>query len=150
MKVILKQNVPSLGKAGDLIKVHGGYARNYLISKDLAIEANEKNIKTFEHEKRNILKKAEKEQKSAEDFAQALANVTLAFSRKVGDQDKIFGSVTTKDIEESLKEKGYNIDRKMIILDEHIKSLGEFKVKIKLTAVVETELKVNVTGESRV
>jgi len=150
MKVILKQNIPSLGKAGDLIKVHDGYARNYLIPKDLAIEANEKNIKTFEHEKRNILKKAEKEHKSAEDFAQALANVTLAFSRKVGDQDKIFGSVTTKDIEEALKEKGYNIDRKMIILDEHIKSLGEFKVKIKLTAVVETEIKVNVTGESRV
>ena len=147
MKVILKQNIPSLGKAGDLIKVHDGYARNYLISKDLAIEANEKNIKTFEHEKRNILKKAEKEHKSAEDFASALANVTLTFSRKVGDQDKIFGSVTTKDIEESLKEKGYNIDRKMIILDEHIKSLGEFKVKIKLTAVVENEIKVTVTGE---
>ncbi len=147
MKVILKQNVPSLGKAGDLIKVHDGYARNYLIPKGLAIEANEKNIKTFEHEKRNILQKAEKEQKSAEDVASVLANVTLSFSRKVGDQDKIFGSVTTKDIEEALKEKGYNIDRKMIILDEHIKSLGEFKVKIKLTAGVETEFKVIVTGE---
>ncbi|OGP67194.1 MAG: 50S ribosomal protein L9 [Deltaproteobacteria bacterium RBG_16_44_11] len=150
MKVILKQNVPSLGKAGDLIKVHDGYARNYLIPKGLATEADEKNIKTFEHEKRNILRKAEKEHKSAEDLALVLANVTLAFSRKVGDQDKIFGSVTTKDIEESLKEKGYSIDRKMIILDDHIKSLGEFKVKIKLTAGVETELKVIVTGESRV
>ena len=150
MKVILKQNVPSLGKAGDLIKVHDGYARNYLIPKGLATEADEKNIKTFEHEKRNILRKAQKEHKSAEDLALVLANVTLAFSRKVGDQDKIFGSVTTKDIEESLKEKGYSIDRKMIILDDHIKSLGEFKVKIKLTAGVETELKVIVTGESRV
>ena len=150
MKVILKQNVPSLGNAGDLIKVHDGYARNYLIPKGLATEADEKNIKTFEHEKRNILRKAEKEHKSAEDLALVLANVTLAFSRKVGDQDKIFGSVTTKDIEESLKEKGYSIDRKMIILDDHIKSLGEFKVKIKLTAGVETELKVIVTGESRV
>ena len=149
MKVILKQNVPSLGKAGDLIKVHDGYARNYLIPRGLAIEANEKNIKTFEHEKRNILQKAEKEQKSAEDSASALANVTLSFSRKVGDQDKIFGSVTTKDIEEALKEKGYSVDHKMIILDEHIKSLGEFKVKIKLTAGVETELKLIVTGESR-
>jgi len=150
MKVILKQNVSSLGKAGDLIKVHDGYARNYLIPKGLATEADEKNIKTFEHEKRNILRKAEKEHKSAEDLALVLANLTLAFSRKVGDQDKIFGSVTTKDIEESLKEKGYSIDRKMIILDDHIKSLGEFKVKIKLTAGVETELKVIVTGESRV
>jgi large subunit ribosomal protein L9 len=150
MKLILKENVPSLGKAGDLIKVHDGYARNYLIPKGLATEANEKNIKTFEHEKRNILRKAEKEHKSAEDLAQALANVTLTFSRKVGDQDKIFGSVTTKDIEELLKEKGYRVDRKTIILDEHIKSLGEFKVKIKLTAGVETELKVNVMGESQV
>jgi large subunit ribosomal protein L9 len=149
MKVILKQNVPSLGKAGDLIKVHDGYARNYLIPKGLATEADEKNIKTFEHEKRNILRRAQKEHKSAEDLALTLANVTLAFSRKVGDQDKIFGSVTTKDIEESLKEKGYSIDRKMIILDEHIKSLGEFKVKIKLTAGVESELKVIVTGESQ-
>lgn len=149
MKVILKQNVPSLGKAGDLIKVHDGYARNYLIPKGLATEADEKNIKTFEHEKRNILRKAQKEHKSAEDLALVLANVTLTFSRKVGDQDKIFGSVTTKDIEESLKEKGYSIDRKMIILDDHIKSLGEFKVKIKLTAGVETELKGIVTGESQ-
>lgn len=147
MKVILKQSVSSLGKAGDLIKVHDGYARNYLIPKGLAIEANEKNIKAFEHEKRNILQKAEKEHKIAEDSASALANVTLSFSRKVGDQDKIFGSVTTKDIEEALKEKGYSVDRKMIILDEHIKSLGEFKVKIKLTAGVETEFKVIVTGE---
>lgn len=149
MKVILKQSVPSLGKAGDLIKVNDGYARNYLIPKGLATDADEKNIKAFEHEKRNILRKAEKEHKSAEDLALALANVTLTFSRKVGDQDKIFGSVTTKDIEESLKEKGYNFDRKMIILDEHIKALGEFKVKIKLTAGVETELKVIVSGESR-
>lgn len=147
MKVILKQNVLSLGKAGDVIKVHDGYARNYLIPKGLATEADEKNIKTFEHEKRNILRKAQKEHKGAEDLALALANVTLTFSRKVGDQDKIFGSVTTKDIERSLKEKGYSIDRKMMILDEHIKSLGEFKVKIKLTAGVETELKVIVTGE---
>ncbi len=150
MKIILKQSVSSLGKAGDLIKVHDGYARNYLIPKGLALEANEKNIKSFEHEKRNILQKAEKEYKGAEDLALVLANVTLSFSRKIGDQDKIFGSVTTKDIEEALKEKGYNIDRKMIILHEHIKSLGEFKVKIKLTAGVETEINLTVIGESQV
>ncbi len=82
MKVILKQSVPSLGKAGDLIKVHDGYARNYLIPKGLAIEANEKNIKTFEHEKRNILQKAAKEHKTAEDSASALANVPFPFRAK--------------------------------------------------------------------
>ena len=147
MKVILREKVPSLGKAGDLINVNDGYARNYLIPRGLAIEADEKNIKTFEHEKKNILKKAQKEHKNAEEMASALNNVTLTFSRKVGDQHKIFGSVTAKDVEEALRDKGYNIDRKMIIIDEHIKSLGEFKVGVKLTAGVEVGLKVIVTGE---
>jgi large subunit ribosomal protein L9 len=147
MKVILNQNVPSLGKAGDLIKVNDGYARNLLIPKGLAIEANEKNIKTLEHEKNNILQKTKKEHNTAQDLALALSNVTLTMSRKVGDQDKIFGSVTTKDIEFALKEKGYNIDRKMIIHDEQIKSLGEFKIKIRLLTGVDTELKLIVVGE---
>jgi large subunit ribosomal protein L9 len=149
MKVILKQNVPSLGKTGDLIKVNDGYGRNFLIPKGLAIDANEKNIKTFEHEKKNIMQKAEKEHKTAQDLAAKLANVTIAMVRKVGDQGKIFGSVTTKDIEAGLQEKGYDINRKMIVHhhDEHIKSLGEFKVKIKLTHEVETEIKIIVSGE---
>jgi len=147
MKVILKQDVPSLGKAGDLIKVNDGYARNLLIPKGLAIEANEKNTKTLQHEKNNILQKTQKEHKIADGLALALSNVTLTMSRKVGDQDKIFGSVTTKDIESALKEKGYNIDRKMIIHDEQIKSLGEFKIKIKLLSGVDTELKLIVVGE---
>jgi len=147
MKVILKQNVPSLGKAGDLIKVNDGYARNLLIPKGLAIEANEKNIKTLQHEKNNILQKTQKEHKTAQDLALTLSNVTLTMSRKVGDQDKIFGSVTTKDIESALKEKGYDIDRKMIIHDEQIKSLGEFKIKIRLLSGVDTELKLIVVDE---
>jgi len=147
MKVILKQNVPGLGNAGDLIKVHDGYARNMLIPKGLAIEANEKNIKALEHEKRNILQKAEKEQKAAQELAGKLATVTLTIARKVGDQDKIFGSVTSKDIESALKEKGFDIDKKMIIHDEQIKALGEFKVKIKLHGGIEAEIKLNVVGE---
>ncbi len=147
MKVILKQDVPSLGKAGDLIKVNDGYARNLLIPKGLAIEANEKNTKTLQHEKNNILQKTQKEHKTAQDLVLALSNVTLTMSRKVGDQDKIFGSVTTKDIESALKEKGYDIDRKMIIHDEQIKSLGEFKIKIKLLSGVDTEVKLIVIGE---
>lgn len=149
MKVILKQNVPSLGKAGDLAKVNDGYGRNFLIPKGLAVEANEKNIKSFEHEKKNILQKAEKERKDAQGLAARLADVTITMTRKVGDQDKIFGSVTTKDIEAALREKGFDISRKMIVHhhDEQIKSLGEFKVKIKLTHDVETEIKLIVAGE---
>jgi len=149
MKVILKQNVPSLGKAGDLVKANDGYARNFLIPKGLAAEADEKNIKVFEHEKRNILRKAEKEHKSARELADVLSKITITMARKVGDQDKLFGSVSVKDIETALKEKGYDINRKMIVHEhgEHIKSLGEFKIKIKLTHEVETEINLKVVGE---
>ena len=147
MKVILKQNVPSLGKAGDLVKVHDGYARNLLIPKGLAVEADDKNLKAFEFEKRNILQKAQKEKAGAKDLAARLSQVTLTLSRRVGDQHKIFGSVTPKDIENALKEKGFDIDRKMIVHDEQIKSLGEFKVKIKLATGIDTEVKLNVIGE---
>jgi large subunit ribosomal protein L9 len=147
MKVILKQNVPSLGNTGDLVKVNDGYARNLLIPKGLAIEANEKNIKTFTHEKKNIMQRAEKEQKAAQDQAAKLSLVTITIARKVGDQDKIFGSVTSKDIELALQEKGFDIDKKMIVHDEQIKSLGEFKVKIRLHRGIEAEIKLNVVGE---
>jgi large subunit ribosomal protein L9 len=147
MKVILKQNVPSLGKAGNLVKVNDGYARNLLIPKGLAIEADDKNIKAFEFEKKNILQKEQKEKAGAQDLAARLGQVTLTLSRKVGDQHKIFGSVTSKDIEIALREKGFDIDRKMIVHDEQIKSLGEFKVKIKLGTGVDTEIKLNVVGE---
>ncbi|MEQ8254192.1 MAG: 50S ribosomal protein L9, partial [Smithellaceae bacterium] len=120
---------------------------NLLIPKGLAIEANEKNIKTFEHDKKNILQRAEKEQKAAQDLSARLSDVTLTIPRKVGDQDKIFGSVTSKDIELALQEKGFHIDKKMIVHDEQIKSLGEFKVKIKIHSGVEAEIKLNVVGE---
>ena len=105
MKVILKQSVPSLGKAGSVVKVNDGYGRNYLIPKGLAIEADEKNIKLFEHEKNHILKKAAKEHKTAQDLADVLSRETITIARKVGDQDKLFGSVSVKDIEAALKGK---------------------------------------------
>ncbi|MFO7570581.1 MAG: 50S ribosomal protein L9 [Smithellaceae bacterium] len=147
MKVILKHNVPSLGKAGDLVKVNDGYARNLLIPKGLAVEADDKNIKSFENDKKNVLQKAQKEKAHAQDLATRLAEVTLTLKRKVGDQHKIFGSVTSKDIEQALREKGFDIDRKSIVLDEPIKSLGEFKFKIKLLTGVDAEVKLNVVGE---
>lgn len=147
MKVILKQNVPSLGKAGDLVKVNDGYARNLLFPKGLAVEADDKNIKAFELEKKQLQQKTQKEKAAAQELASRLAQVTLTLSRKVGNQHKIFGSVTSKDLEAALKEKGFSIDRKMIVHDEQIKSLGEFKVKIKLAAGVDAELKVNVIGD---
>jgi large subunit ribosomal protein L9 len=150
MKVILKQSVPSLGKAGSLVKVNDGYARNFLIPKGLAIEADERNIKLFEHEKNNILKRAAKEHKSATDLADVLSRETITIARKVGEQDKLFGSVNAKDIEAALKEKGYDIDRKMIVHEhgEHIKEPGEYNIKLKLAHDVEIQIKLNVVGEN--
>ena len=104
------------GKTGDLIKVNDGYGRNLLIPKGLAIDANEKNIKTFEHEKRNILAKGGKRAQNRRGSGYHSLMSTITITRKVGDQDKIFGSVTTKDIESALKEKGYDINRKMIFI----------------------------------
>jgi large subunit ribosomal protein L9 len=147
MKVILKQNVPSLGKAGDLVKVNDGYARNLLIPKGMAVEADDKNIKALELQKKQLLQKAQKEKAAAEEQASRLSQITLTISRKVGDQHKIFGSVTSKDLETALKEQGFDIDRKMIVHDEQIKSLGEFEVRIKLAAGVEAKIKLNVVGE---
>ena len=149
MKVILKQSVPSLGKAGSIVKVNDGYGRNFLIPKGLAIEADEKNVKLFEHEKNNILKKAAKEHKIAQDLADVLSRETITITRKVGDQDKLFGSVSSKDIEAALKEKGYEINRKMIVHEhgEHIKELGDYKVKIKLAHDVESHITLKVVSE---
>jgi len=148
MKVILKENVASLGKMGDAIKVSDGYARNYLIPKGLAIAANNKNLKVLEHERKHILQVAEKERKKSEVLAEKLASITCTIARRVGDQDKLFGSVGTKDIEKALQEEGVEIERKNILLDEPLKSLGEFPVKIKLTAGASAEVTVKIVAEA--
>lgn len=148
MKIILKENVDSLGKAGEMIKVADGYARNYLIPKGLAVEASSRSMKALEHEKSRIMKKNESDRKKAEAMVEKLQGVTCTISRRVGEQDKLFGSVTTKDIEQSLIEQGMEIDRKMIILEEPIKSLGEFPVKIKFQPGITTEITIKVVGES--
>ncbi len=148
MKVILKQNVESLGKAGDPVKVADGYARNFLIPKGLAAEANSRNMKAFEHEKQRILQQADKIQKQAEETAVRLGAVTCTIARRVGEQEKLFGSVGAKDIEEALISQGVEIDKKSVLLDEPIKTLGEFPVRIKVSAGVTAEIKVVVVAES--
>lgn len=148
MKVILRQNVDTLGKAGDLVKVADGYARNFLIPKGLAAEASGKNLKVFEHEKRRILLMADKLQKQAEETAAKLGGLTCTIARRVGEQEKLFGSVGAKDIAEALAAQGADIEKKNILLDEPIKSLGEFPVRIRLGAGVTAEIKVVVAAES--
>jgi large subunit ribosomal protein L9 len=148
MKVILKETVESLGKAGDTIKVADGYARNFLIPKGLALEASSRNVKALDHDRRLILQRAEKERKKAETIASRLSGVICTIERRVGEQEKLFGSVGTKDIEKALLDQEIEIDRKSILLPEAIKTLGEFPVKIKLPAGVTAEIKVVVTPEA--
>jgi large subunit ribosomal protein L9 len=148
MKVILKQNVDTLGKAGDLVKVADGYARNFLIPKGLAAEASGRNLKTFEHEKQRIMQHADKIHKLAEETAARLSAVTCTIARRVGEQEKLFGSVGVKDIEEALIAQGIEIEKKSILLDEPIKSLGEYAVRIRLSAGMTGEIKLQVVAEA--
>lgn len=147
MKVILKEDVASLGKRGDTIKVSDGYARNFLIPKGLALEATGKNINALEHAKKVIAQQAEKERKRAESLLQQFAGVTVTIPCKVGEMDKLFGSVTGKDIEKALSEQGLNVDKRQVVIEEPIKSLGEHRVKIKLHPGIVAEITVNVTRE---
>jgi large subunit ribosomal protein L9 len=148
MKIILKETVESLGKAGDTLKVADGYARNFLIPRGLAIEASSKTMISLEQEKKQILLKVEREKKKAELLYENMKDVSCTIARRVGEQEKLFGSVTTKDIEKSLSEQGIEIDRKMIVLEEPIKSLGEFPVKIRLQPGMYVEIKVIVISGS--
>jgi large subunit ribosomal protein L9 len=148
MKVILQENVQSLGKAGETIKVADGYARNFLIPKGLAAEANTRNLKTFEHERQRILHQAQKIQGQAEEIAAKLGGMTFTIARRVGEQEKLFGSVGVKDIEDALAAQGVEIDKRNILLDEPLKAIGEFPVRIKLSAGVTAEIKVAVVAEA--
>jgi len=144
MKVIMKEDVASLGKRGDTVKVSDGYARNYLIPKGLALEATGKNINVLEHTKKLIAQQSEKEKKKAESQVQQYSGVTVMIPCKVGEMDRLFGSVTGKDIEKALVEKGFEIEKKQIVIEDPIKSLGEHRVKIKLYPGIFADITVTV------
>jgi large subunit ribosomal protein L9 len=147
MQVILLENIPSLGKAGDLVKVSDGYGRNYLIPKKKALLATEKSLKVIEHQKRQVQQRLEKGKKGAEKLGQEIEKLSCTFARTVGESGKLFGSVTSMDIENYLKENGIEVDRKKISLEEPIKNLGMFTVSIKLSPEVTAQLKVWVVQE---
>ncbi|HAM53632.1 MAG TPA: 50S ribosomal protein L9 [Nitrospiraceae bacterium] len=147
MKVILKEEVKSLGSIGSVVNVADGYARNYLIPKNLAVEANTKNIKALEHDKKKIEARAKKIRNTAQDLSDRLAGLTLTVSAKVGEGEKLFGSITTMDIAEALKKEGFDIERKKIMLDEPIKRLGSFTVGIKIHPQVTSQLALHVVAE---
>ncbi|MBI5049166.1 MAG: 50S ribosomal protein L9 [Deltaproteobacteria bacterium] len=147
MEIILKKDAPSLGKLGNVVKVADGYARNYLIPHGIGLEATPKNLKLLEKEMKLWQKKAEKQREEAQQLAQEIEKLSLSFARKSGEEDKIFGSVTSLDIEEKIKESGIQIDRKKIHLEEPIKALGIFTVPVKLHPEVTASLKVCVVKE---
>jgi large subunit ribosomal protein L9 len=147
MQVILLENIPSLGKAGDLVKVSDGYGRNYLVPQKKAILATEKSLKVIEHQKRQVQQRMEKAKKDAEKLGQRIEKLSCTFAKTVGESGKLFGSVTSMDIENYLKENGIEVDRKKVSLEEPIKNLGVFTVPIKLHPEVTTHLKVWVVQE---
>lgn len=147
MKVILLEDISSLGKAGDLVKVSEGYGRNYLIPQKKAVLATEKSLKVIEHQKRHIQQRMEKTKKDAEKLGQQIEKLSCTFAKTVGESGKLFGSVTSMDIENYLKENGIKVDRKKIALEEPIKNVGMSNVPIKLHPEVTTHLKVWVVQE---
>jgi large subunit ribosomal protein L9 len=147
MKVILRQNFEGLGQIGQVIDVKEGYARNYLIPRKFAYPALQGNVKALEEEKKNLEKKRIQELASAEAFAAELEKVSVTIPVQVGEEDKIFGSVTNQMIAEALKEKGHDIDRRKIDIEEPIKSLGIYGINIKLHPNVNAKVKVWVVRE---
>ena len=150
MDVILTENVKGLGTIGEVVKVKAGYGRNYLVPQGLAVEASDRNLNEMEHHKRQLSHKAEKLSKEAADIKARIEAVECSFVHKAGEDGKLFGSVTTMEIAEGLAAQGIEIDRRKILLDQPIKSLGEHDVEIKLNAGVNATIKVNVTSEDAV
>ena len=147
MQVILLEDILSLGKAGDLVKVSDGYGRNYLIPQKKAILATEKGLKMLEHQKRQVQVRMGKMKKDLDKVAQQIEGLSCTFTKSVGESGKLFGSVTSMEIETYLKENGIAVDRKKIVLDEPIKSIGMFTVPIKLHPEIVAQLKVWVVQE---
>ena len=147
MKVILREDVANLGRSGEVVTVKDGFGRNYLLPRKMAVLANERNIKQLEHEKGVISARQAKLKASAEQQAKGLSNVEIKIARKVGEQDKLYGSVTVLDIAEALAAKGQKVDRRHIHLPEPIKAIGAWDVEVRLHRDVIARIKVEVVPE---
>ena len=147
MKVILKQDVEKLGRRGDVVNVAPGFGRNYLIPRKMALAVTPTNVKMIEIERAALKKKAEAERKSFQSLVEKLNQVTLTFTRRAGEKDVIFGSVSAGDVKEALDGLGFEVDKKKILLDEPIKRLGNFAVPVKISMDDRAEVKVVVARE---
>ena len=148
MEVILKEDVPKLGNRGDVVKVAEGYGRNFLLPRKLAIEATVANKAVIEQMKAAAVRRSAKEKSEAEALAKQFDGVSVSFTRRAGENDQLFGSVTSSDIAEALEKKSFHVDRRKIQLHEPLKGLGEFDVPIKLHKDVTTHLKVVIEKEA--
>ena len=146
MKLILQENVEHLGQIGDIVKVAPGYARNYLLPKGLAIEATAKNAKALEHAKRQLAYKKNKTLEAAKNLVAKLEALSIELTHQAGEEGKLFGSVTNMEIAAFLKDNGFDIDRKKIVLAEPIKQLGEYTVPVKIHPEIAATLKVKVSA----
>ena len=149
-QVLLREDIDNLGARGEIVRVKAGYARNYLLPRSLAVEATSSNVKQIEGERAALLKREAKERSSAEGQADQLRNLNLKFERKVGEAGVLYGSVTSMDIAHALKEQGYEIDRRKIVLREPIKRFGNYTVPVRLHREVTLDLPVSVLGEGGV
>jgi large subunit ribosomal protein L9 len=148
VQVILRDDVPNLGKIGDVVRVKPGYARNFLLPRGLAVEANPKNLRMLEHHRRVITAKADREHKSAEASAKRLDGMQLTVRARAGEEGRLFGSVTNMDIERLLAEKGFQVERRRIVLEEPIKQLGTFAIAVQVGRQVKATVELIVEAEA--
>jgi large subunit ribosomal protein L9 len=148
MEVILREDIEKLGARGQVVKVASGYARNFLLPKRMAVAATESNKKIVEQERQAHLRKEAKVQGEAEGLAKIMTGATVRIGQKAGENDQLFGSVTSKDIAEALSVQNYNIDKRRILLDDPIRQLGEYKVPVRLHKDVTVEITVVVEKEA--
>jgi len=147
IQVILRDDVPNLGRPGDVVRVRPGYARNFLLPRNLAVEANPKNLRAFEHEKRLALLRREAKRSEALKSKERLERLTIEIAARAGEAGKLFGSVTNIDLERALSAQGISVDRRRILLAEPIKELGEFTVPVRIDPEVEASVKGKVAAE---
>src|SRR2546421_13112127 len=147
IEIILRETIDNLGRAGQVVKVANGYARNYLLPRKLAYPATPGNLKVIEFERQSLLRKDARQQEDSEKLKAILDKVEIAIRRKVGDQNALYGSVTNADVAEELEKKGFQIEKRKIHMDDHIKTLGEFSIPIRLFKDVTAHVKLKVEAE---
>src|SRR5262244_1279381 len=147
MEVVLRETIESLGRAGQVVKVADGYARNYLLPRKLAYLATPGNLKVIEFERQSVLRKEAKQKDDSEKLKQIVDGVEITIRRKVGEQDALYGSVTNSDVAEELEKKGFQIEKRKIHMEDHIKTLGEFSIPVRLFKDVTAHVKLKVEPE---